>query len=481
MGDNNLRRRTVLRGIGGTGIAGALAALGVSGTAAAQSAAARAERVEGEAFLGGGFLELGIRANGGFGTVGDAPSAFFGSERGPIGLYAAYDGFDTGGERYEYFIPDEQFLVGYIPQDGDGELASIPRYRVNGVIDGGPVRTMGTLTGPTAATSGTEATSRITNDISRGGEQEGSEPERLLEVDQTHTVGEGDRYFRTDVTIENVGGVTLDDVRFARTTNPTYRTDVDCVAQPGLPAVEEGVTLVEAAAGGDGCPPLYYYSTDGGTRGFVDVIPPDGLYPERGAIGPPVSEENPEGPQLPGDDGPILLQESETPEGSPESYMGIVFEAGTLEPGQTASVTYYTVLARDIDSARAEIDGEGEGGSGSGSSDEEAEFSLVCDRSGCPDETIDGAERVELSEESPDPGEEIELSVTVTNVGEAEGVYVGELSDGFELYGLRRVELDEGEKATLVYPVTFENAGTYQMFLSGDKIVDVTVGDIPGA
>jgi hypothetical protein len=113
--------------------------------------------------------------------------------------------------------------------------------------------------------------------------------------------------------------------------------------------------------------------------------------------------------------------------------------------------------------------------------DNEAEFSLVCDRSGCPEDALDGHERVELSEESPDPGEEIELSVTVTNVGDDSGTYFGELSDGFRFYGAQRVELDEGEKTTLTYSVTFEDAGTYRMFLSGDHIIDITVGDVPGA
>jgi hypothetical protein len=158
--------------------------------------------------------------------------------------------------------------------------------------------------------------------------------------------------------------------------------------------------------------------------------------------------------------------------------MGIVFEAGTLEPGETASVTYYTVLTDAIGAIREEIGNEPDDSESSGSG---AEFSLVCDTKRCREDALDGHERVELSEESPDPGEEIELSVTATNVGDDSGTYFGELTDGFEFYGAQRVELDEGEKTTLTYPVTFEDAGTYRMFLSGDHIVDIAVGDIPGS
>jgi len=112
---------------------------------------------------------------------------------------------------------------------------------------------------------------------------------------------------------------------------------------------------------------------------------------------------------------------------------------------------------------------------------DQAKFSLVCDEEGCQDGTVDGNERVELSKESPDVGEEIDLSVTVTNVGDESGAYFGELTDGFESYGAKRVELDEGETATLTYTLSFDEPGTYQMFLTGDHIVDITVGDIPGA
>ena len=488
MDGDRLRRRDVLRGIGGTGVAGVLGALGASGTTAARSAAARTGSNGSEVFLGGQYIELGIRADGGLGTDGAAPESFYGSERsataGAIGLYADYDGFDTGSERYEYFVPDEQFLVGYVPPT-DGDVAPDPVYGVNGVIDGYPVETMATEAGPTETLSGTRMTSRVTNTFDGFGEVGG-----VLEIEQTYTLDAGNRYYRTDVTIENVGEQAVDRVRYARTTNPTLRTDADCLAEPSLPPLDGDGTLVEAAASacspGRSLPPLYYYATDVQTREFVDTIPPVGLYPEDDPTGEPEDEPT-EGP-LPGDDpigeplpeenvGEITASEdgdSPTVEASEEvleAYMGLVFEAGTLEPGETASVTYYTVLSQDIDSTIQEIQGPDDDDTDGG-----AEFSLVCDEEGCPEEATDGNERVTLSNEAPDPGEEIDLSVMVTNVGDESGAYFGELTDGFDSYGAQRVELDPDETATLTYSVTFDEPGTYRMFLTGDHIVDIPVG-----
>ena len=481
------RRRDVLRGIGGAGTVGVLGALVASGTTAARSATARTGSNGSEVFMGGRFIELGSRSNGAFGTENPPPDSFYGpgdsegdSESPPgIGLYTDPDGFDSGNtERYEYFLGNEGFLAGYVI-GGGGELGDLPAVGDNSssVSD---TSDLPTKRGPTVSPPGSRMTISTTNTFGSEINLDREEsPDPVLEIEQVHTLDNGNRYFETDVTITNAGNRTVDGVRFARAANPTPGVAVGCdqdtvrtvVSSP--PDDDETLVTVEPQNCPEGVspPPLHYYATDARVRGVTDVTGPEALYPDQEPVLVPESDPT----SGLGDD-----SFSESGEGfrlieDPDiQSVGIVFEAGSLEPGQTASVTYYTAVTDDIDGLRRQL------GSSSESDGDGARFSLVCDERGCREEALDGYERVELSNDTPDVGEEIELAVTVTNVGEASGAYFGELTDGFDSYGARRVELDPEERATLTYSVSFEEPGVFRMFLTGDHIVDIPVGGVPG-
>jgi hypothetical protein len=462
MQDNRLSRRTVLQGIGAAAAVGALGA-GAIGSAAAQPALGpRTGTVGTNVFLGGDFFELGIREDGSFGSSNTAPSNFFGSQRGRIGMYADFDGFDAGTntQGYDYFLPgspEERFAVGYIPQSAEGDINSAVTGS-NGNVAGFQIPITSAVT---PSVLGTQLRAQFSNNF-----------DGVLAIDTTYSFDNGNRFFRTDVTIENISDTAVDRVRYQRTVDPDNGVDAGCsfntkntiVSQPPT----SGEALVQAELlDSDNCSinslssiPIFYLSTD--SRARVSSGASTTSFPPSPIVYAPEDYDN--------------FQ----PEGTTnnfDTYMAITFDFGTLQPGESVSFNYFTGLTDNVDDTRSDIgdespvvEDEDEPASTRG-----AEFSLVCDRRNCREELFDGNERVELSNDSPVAGEEIELAVTVTNVGDERGTYAGELSDGFRLYGGQRATLEPDEKTTLVYPVTFENAGNYQMFLSGDKIVDVTV------
>ena len=146
--------------------------------------------------------------------------------------------------------------------------------------------------------------------------------------------------------------------------------------------------------------------TDERTRRFVNRIPPQGLYPKQEPIVLTATEED-DSPR----EEPIGEPIAEPIDEPSSTYMGIVFEAGTLEPAEAASVTYYIVLTDAIGAIKEEMENKPDDSESSGSG---VEFSLVCDTKRCPEEALDGYERGELSEKSPDPGEEPPTNLVMT-------------------------------------------------------------------
>ena len=81
-----------------------------------------------------------------------------------------------------------------------------------------------------------------------------------------------------------------------------------------------------------------------------------------------------------------------------------------------------------------------------------------------------------VSDLTPTVGQEVTFEVTVENVGGSRGRYTAFLNDGFERYGpSQRPRIDAGEAETLTFTATFDDAGTYRMFMRHDWFVDVEV------
>jgi NAD/NADP transhydrogenase alpha subunit len=84
----------------------------------ATSSYARSTKVNGEVFLGGKFIELGLSAWGNFGTAGAKPAGFYGAPGiNGIGMSADHDGYGIGRNLpIDYFLPgtpEERFAVGF--------------------------------------------------------------------------------------------------------------------------------------------------------------------------------------------------------------------------------------------------------------------------------------------------------------------------------------------------------------------------------
>lgn len=84
----------------------------------ANSSYARSTTANGEIFLGGKFIELGISAWGNFGTAGAKPAGFYGAPNiTGIGMSADHDGYGIGQNLpIDYFLPgtpEERFAVGF--------------------------------------------------------------------------------------------------------------------------------------------------------------------------------------------------------------------------------------------------------------------------------------------------------------------------------------------------------------------------------
>jgi VCBS repeat-containing protein len=157
----------------------------------------------GEVFLGGNYIELGISAVGSFGTTGNKPTGFIGtSGTNKIGMSNDADGFGVGKDLgIDYFLPgspEERWAVGY-----------------NGSTTGGYSALSGQSGAALSATSvinesaGDTLAAKFTGTV--GG---------VLKVEQTHSFKVDGKYFKTVVTLTNVGAASLTDVRFMRSFDP---------------------------------------------------------------------------------------------------------------------------------------------------------------------------------------------------------------------------------------------------------------------
>jgi hypothetical protein len=155
-------------------------------------------------YLKGKYIELGIdtRAGGRYGAnYGKLPSGFYGRQGGKkkIGMVGDGDGFGMGKDlRIDYFLPgthEERFMVGY--KKGGAEKR---KYNFENNFQD--------------TSSGAVASAKT----------EGKFDD--LKLTQTVSLGENDFFFRTKVVVKNVGGHTLNDVRYGRSCDPDNTVDM---------------------------------------------------------------------------------------------------------------------------------------------------------------------------------------------------------------------------------------------------------------
>merc|ERR1712139_59190 len=156
-------------------------------------------------YLKGKYIELGIDKKGGGRYGADygnkVPAGFYGRIKGKkIGMVGDGDGFGTGKDlRIDYFLPgthEERFQIGYTVSGKQHKQYNFDKEFAD-------------------TSKGNVASAKTTGKDSLGN----------LQVTQDISLGENDLYFRTKVTVKNVGSKTLQDVRYGRSCDPDNTVD----------------------------------------------------------------------------------------------------------------------------------------------------------------------------------------------------------------------------------------------------------------
>ncbi|MDQ1243968.1 MAG: large repetitive protein, partial [Campylobacterota bacterium] len=296
--------------------------------------AARSVTQSGEVFLGGDYLEIGIGADGGFGTVGAKPDGFYGTDgHSGIGLSNDIDGFGAGSDlRIDYFLPgtpEERWSVGY-----NGITASHATLE----WDTGAALTNTSLVDDSSGdTLGATFTTTI------GG---------TLLLEQKISFGVDDKFFKNEVTITNLTEATLTDVRFMRSFDPDntvyYGGNYTTINTINHSIAEDDIAVVSAQSlfgdpyciANNGSPAtILLYSSD--PRAFAS------------AYGFTNTD-------------PYVAEATNQQKGytiTTDGGIGMTLVAGNLAAGASTTFTYYTSLdAQNIDQIIEDIQQDEEGG-----------------------------------------------------------------------------------------------------------------------
>ena len=270
-----------------------------------------------ELFLGGNFVEIGIRSNGKFGTDGK-PSTFYGRQPGltGIGMTGDADGFRVGTDlRIDYFLPgspEEGFYFGFS-------------------VDGSRFEAKNSATSVVDTSFTGLASARVFAQLTAGG---GS-----LSVTQDISLRQDDKLFKNEVTLENTGTISISEVRFMRshdpdntvdysgdfiTTNVIVRSMPDGDSISAVSATSKFGDRYYVAAGNKESVILYTTTDPRGRVSYGDF----GLAPDYGLYDPNVWT-------TPKANGTSNLK---------DVYISVAFDVGTLAPGESTKMIYYTVL-----------------------------------------------------------------------------------------------------------------------------------------
>lgn len=185
-----------------------------------------------ELFLHGEFLELGISKWGDFGTLGQKPAGFRGTNGSTrIGMSADHDGFNNGLDMpVDYYLPgcpEERFVVGY--KDAEQKAHT----NTNSAVMGD--KNMNTTVTNLSKTADGLLKAKVV-----------STWDGVMEVTQIIQFQDNEQFFRNEVTIKNLSANPLDSVRYMRTFDP------DNTVFMGGSYVTKNTILDNSANGADG-------------------------------------------------------------------------------------------------------------------------------------------------------------------------------------------------------------------------------------
>lgn len=278
----------------------------------------------GDVFLGGDYIELGISNRGSFGThTGVAlPTGFYGTAgHTNIGMSTNPTGFGVAPDlRMDFFLPgtpEERWVVGYkqggTPTTGSNSLL----MNVNDMPDN-------TVTDQTSGTV-LKATSQGTLSST-------------LQTTQVISFNSGDKFFKNQVTLKNVSASSIDSARYMRTFDPDNTAYLGGLSQTHN-------TIPYTYQAGDGKSVVI---ADTNVAGHTDPV-----FAQNGSYSPILFYSDDSRARVStfgfsnSDPYAASAYDSALPKGTSvdaDQAITITFDVGTLAPGASQTFNYYTSL-----------------------------------------------------------------------------------------------------------------------------------------
>ena len=292
----------------------------------------------GNVFLGGNYLEVGISESGSFGTSTSAPEDFNSHASGRLGLILDGDGWDVGND----------------PTTGDFFLPGSPeeRYGIAYELNGITYEYFGAdRAGDTNITAYTTDDSDIENGILKA-TVHATTPHNVL-IENTYSFGVNDKFYRTEVKIINNSGYEISNVRFFRSFDPDQDADiyseyytynkVICNPDSSIPGGENNFAMV-VARGGRTLEGFFLVSFDNRARASEGVaFAPDSLYLDG------LWEETTESlPTYSTDESLQMTFSNKNGYRYDDTGIAITFNLGTLANGETTEFSHFSSLDPDV-------------------------------------------------------------------------------------------------------------------------------------
>lgn len=283
-------------------------------------------------FLEGTFLAIGVSGSGSFGTDNDAPDGFntgFGETQ--LGMAVDQDGFGVGDppNTTDFFlpgVPEEGFTVGYVRSASQFNFTNAEReFDVD--------LTQQNFQNQSSGNTLSALWEGVTN--GDGGR---------LEVDQTVTFDENDKFFQTTITLSNVGDEALESVRYMRSFDPDQESNGipggagsttinEVINQPG-DGGSDNLAIV-SATGPNTEVPFFFFADDARARVSTFGFTNRNVFES-------TLHDNPqaEGTQVTADQAIVIN-----------------FDVGTLNPDQSVTFTFFSSLDQDLEGSIGAITG----------------------------------------------------------------------------------------------------------------------------
>lgn len=271
----------------------------------------------GEVYLQGTYLGIGVNADGSLGTTRNAPSGFYTNKEDGllrVGLYADLDGFGKG----KVTTLDDVLLQG----------RAIEGFNIGYMLGGTKVVQSNQLLTGYGQIDG-KLSNASTSSVGRA-DWNGATKDNLA-VAQSITLADDAKYIRIDVTLTNKSSSTMSDVRYMRTADPDQVNKFATTNK--IEQQNKDGALVTAMLQSD--TPFFLYSDDDRASasfyGFVNTDPYASL----------------------------ATSQAQGYTKTTDQTLNLTFALGALKPGESAKFTLYMGVTDDLKATIAQIDAGG--------------------------------------------------------------------------------------------------------------------------